>query len=151
MSVATAITQAAVDVLNAADLSLDFDAERKHKVEDKTLEDLKVVRVEAYPGGWLSELSDRGGATFDRYQVVLGVQKKMADVTDKTEFDALMDFVEEVHDLFRAQTGDGLTGYTDASWASTEVTVHYSEEDLREKGVFSAVLTMTFEIGREVD
>jgi len=146
MSIAADIADAVVAVLNGADLSMPFEAERKFQVEDVTLEDLKVLRVEAYPGPFISALKTRGGGTHDEYPIVIGIQKKLDNVTGNAEIDACLDLVEEIHDLFRGQ--GALEGYSSARWTRTEFTVPYSPEDLREKHAFSSVLTLTFEVFR---
>ncbi len=150
MSVLTDIVDAVVAALNAAELSIDFTAARRMQVTDVDIKDLSGLRLEVYPGPWTAELTTRDGDETGSYTVMVGVQakcdgKKLAE-GDTSEVDGLLDFVEEVHDLFRDE--ESLAGYADAHFVRTAQERPYSEEDLRENHVFVSVLALVFEVYR---
>ena len=103
------------------------------------LEQLKDLRVTVVPKS-ASETRLSRSDLMAEYRVDVAVQQRAA--TD-AERDALMTLVEEFAAAF---TGERLEGAAYAVCLHTDRQPIYDPEHLREHGVFTAVLTLTFEV-----
>lgn len=148
MSVLIDIAEAVKDAINAATLSLAFDAERLYVplYEIRSFADLKVsVVAAASEDERLSRSSSLG-----TYRVDVGIHKRigtgaMTEADIRAACDPLMDLAEEIGDLF---DGAPLTGYTQAKCTETAYRVVYVPQMIDTHRVFLSVVTLTFQVVR---
>jgi len=135
------IADAVVTVLNAADLSLDFTAERKYTPKFD-LHSSAAVQVAVVPKSDARNMQTRGvdGATI---QIDIGVMKKLqnAIADEATECDALLELCEEIKPLVNRER---LSGVEDSVCIGIQQEPIYSVEEVDEKRTFLTVLTATF-------
>ncbi len=132
----TDIADAVVAVLNAAELDMEFTAERTllPLYDLKTLRNLKVSVV---PKG-RKIIQGARVLTIDEIQIDIGIQKK---ISDDSELDGLMKLVEDIAGLFKAER---LAGYPNAICIKKENEPIYDPEHLRQFHQFTSVVTLTF-------
>ena len=140
MATAIQVADSVVASLNAASLSLPFEAER-HYVPDFDLADMKSLRVTVVPREMTVATVARDRLSYD-VQVDIAVQKKFAK-GDNPEIDPLLGLVEEIEGLFRLKRLDSFPG---AIWSKTEHRVIYSPEHWVELRQFTSLLTLTFRV-----
>ena len=132
------IADAMVTSLNAAELSMDFTAERAYVPSFKP-SDLIDLRVTVIPRGLQVGSGTRSEDQHD-YRIDVGVQQKF-DAGSAVELDPLMDLVEEIADHFR---GSSLDTDPAASCVAVENGPIYAQEHIREERMFTSILTFTF-------
>lgn len=132
------VADALVEVLNDADLSIEFVAIREYRpiVE---LKDISTLRVTVVPVDQELILADRTLGQSD-IRIDVGVQKKLS-VGDNEEIDVLIGFVEELIILIRETRAFGV-----ARWFKTENSPIVDHEHLIELGLFTSVLNVTMRV-----
>ena len=124
--------------LNAEDFSLDFTAVRRY-VPIFELSDLDSLQVSVIPRGREDTPLTRGTDQRE-VEIQVGVQKRVASLA-ASDVDPLVALTEEIADhLTRQHLGDS----DEYRWLRTEFTAVYSPEDLREKRVYTGVVTATY-------
>ena len=138
MSILTDLADAVVAILNAADLDMEFTAERTllPLYDLKALRDLKVSVV---PKG-RKIIQGARVLTIDEIQIDIGIQKK---ISDDSELDGFMKLVEDIAGLFKAER---LDGYPNALCIKKENEPIYDPEHLRQFHQFTSVVTLTFKV-----
>lgn len=131
------IAEAVVTELNAATLSQSFTAVRAY-VPEYDLTELASVAVTVVPRAVAAQAAGRGLMQTD-YSVDVAVQARAA--TD-TKRDALMVLAEEIAGYFNCRRLNSL----EAMWIKTEPSVVYDADQMRQLGVFTSVLSLTFRI-----
>jgi len=138
MTGAADIADAVVSELNAGEFSWAFTAVKAYRPEYE-LKDLTTLRVTVVPReaspGRLSR-----SVRWSDYRIDIGVQKK---VSSDAEADALMDLVEEIDSYLHGRT---LAGCPDAIWVGSEISGAPAEEHLRDWGVFTALVSVTYRV-----
>lgn len=146
------IADAVIEELNQAERwTVPFEAGRLYFLEpDLETFEPEDMHVTVVPGSrtWENEARSRTKAT---YTVFIVFQQKLQPNTDETiaatveeQCDPLMGFVQEVADWFNAAGSKPLTTYTDANFLNLENDPAYDAQAIRENGLFSSVLTLTF-------
>jgi hypothetical protein len=138
MSKLTDIADAVVDILNAADLDMEFTAERT-LLPIYDLKSLKILKVSVVPKGRKITQGARV-LTIDEIQIDIGVQKK---ISDDSELDDLLKLVEDIVSLFPAER---LEGYPLAICIKKENEPIYDPGHLRQFRQFTSVITLTFKV-----
>jgi hypothetical protein len=136
------IADAVVDDLNAGSFSLPFTATRAY-VPRFDLPDMADLRVTVVPKGLAIATASRADHQHD-YRVDVGVQQKFEE-GDAAELDPLMGLVEEIADMFR---GAALETDPAAVCVAVENGPIYAQEHMREKRLFTSILTLTFRVWR---
>lgn len=142
MSVLKDLANAVVAKLNAGEFSLPFTAARAY-VPVATLEELAMMRVTVVPKSLTISPLTRAKDTHS-YAVDVGVQQRV-DTSATDDTDALASLVEEIADLLRRSR---LPDFPAARWVSVENDPIYDWERLKERQVFTSVLTVTYEVDR---
>ena len=123
--------------LNAEDFSLDFTAVLRY-VPIFDLSDMDSLQVSVIPRGREDTLLTRGSDQRE-VQIQVGVQKRVASIA-ASDVNPLVALVEEIADhLTRQHLGDD-----EYRWIVTEFTAVYSPEELREKRLYTGVVTATY-------
>lgn len=146
-SVPIELAEAVKDELNSAPpgtFSKSFTATREYIVEFRVKE-LKTLRVPVVPREAEIELETRNTDRHD-YQVDVGVLER-ADLNNPDGIDALMKLVQEISDYLR-RTVFTLASGTTAVWSEIANRPLYSQQHLREEGVFLSVITVTYRVKR---
>jgi len=142
MSVILDIADAVVADLNAGSFSLPFTASRAY-IPRFDLPELAALRVTVVPKGLAIATASRADHQHD-YRINVGVQQKF-EQEDAAELDPLMELVEEIADLFR---GAALETEPQAVCVAVENGPIYAQEHMREKRLFTSILTLTFRAWR---
>ena len=127
--------EAVAAALNAGSFSRAFTATRAYLVE-RDLKDMTGLYVTVVPKDAEAATAGRSMIQHD-IRIDVGVQCKL-QTADNAEIDALMALVREIAEHLRA-TGR----FAEAVWVRSENTPVYSQEHLREKRVFTSLLTVT--------
>jgi len=135
------IAEAVKEALNGGSFSQAFGAVRAYRPE-YDLEGLKDLRVTVVPKALEVAPVSRGSANHN-VDVDVAVQKRTG--MDTSAVDALMALVEEIADYFRQKR---LPDHETAVWVGATNEPVYSPEHLREHGVFTSVLTLSFRVVR---
>ena len=133
------VAQAVADALNAHEFSVAFTAERM-ALPAFTLEEMQTLHVTVVPREIASSILDRARDE-DEVKVDVAVQKKVASAAVE-EVDPLLALVQEIADFLNR------TAMGDATWKKTENKPVYAPEHLREKRLFTSVLTLTYRLVR---
>jgi hypothetical protein len=134
----TDIADAIVEILNAADLDLEFTAERT-LLPIYDLKALKTLKVSVVPKGRKITQGARV-LTIDEVQIDIGVQKK---ISNDSELDDLLKLVEDIVGLFQPER---LDGYPPAICVKKENEPIYDPDHLRQFRQFTSVVTLTFKV-----
>jgi hypothetical protein len=142
------IADAVTNALNAASLSLTFDAQRTY-VPIHELTEIDGLLVTVVPVLLGMTIISRRDDEFT-YSVDIGVQKRigigtMSDAQIKDACDPLMGFVEEILDLFR---GEAVIAMIPARFDSATNAPIFVPSHIDEKKTFTSVLTLTFKESR---
>jgi len=113
-----------------------IDAKRLY-VPEFSVEDLKTLKISVIPVSIPEEISARGRTQLD-FMVMIGVQKKTSNLL--SEFDKLVEFMEEMNALFRFNQ----LPVTGVSWIASENDPVYDPDYATNIGVFTSVLSLTF-------
>ena len=106
-------------------------------VPDYDLAGIKTLRVSVLPADKPELLQSRNLTQRD-FMISVGVQQKVSNLT--TDFDDLVELVEEINALFRfAQLP-----VTGVSWIASEVDPVYDPDHASQMNVFTSVLNLTF-------
>lgn len=109
----------------------------RHYAPEYTLEELATLRVSVLPMEKPETLTSRSTTQRD-FTISVGVQKKTENTA--AGFDALVELVEEINDLFRFAKLPA----TGVSWVASEVDPVYDADDARTMSIFTSVLNLTF-------
>ena len=137
MSNIVAIADALVAVLKAGTFTQPFEAVRDY-VPQYDLADLKLCRVTVVPKSTAEDLATRSSVA-TTHQVDVAVQGRAPALTDR---DMLMALTLEIAAEFRMQR---LEACPDVICTRIERQALYDRDHLREHGVMTTVLTLTFE------
>jgi hypothetical protein len=144
MSLLIAVADAVTAVLNAAELSMAFEAVRVYEPRTE-LEALDVVHVSVMPAAVRIASASRAADQHD-YQVDVGVQMRPEALGENPDSaDALMRLVEEIIDLFR---GRRLATEPPVVWVGTQNEPVFSQEHLQTKHLLTSVISLTFRAWR---
>ncbi len=147
-SIIVQLAEALKTALNAAveadAFSMEFAAERYY-APSFNLKDMGTLHVSIVPKSSDESRLTRGGLS-DELQIDVSIQKKPETAT-KEEIDALMDFVKEVSEFIRTAANLTLTDGT-AKWQRAKNEPIYSPEHLKQFGLFTSLLTVTFTLSR---
>ncbi len=138
VSILTDLADAVVAVLNAAELDIEFIAERT-LLPLYDLKALRELKISVVPKGRKIVQGSRV-VTTQEIQIDIGIQKK---ISDDSELDGLLKLVEDIAGLFKAER---LEGYPNAICVKKENDPIYDPEHLRQFHQFTSVLTLTFKV-----
>jgi hypothetical protein len=149
-AVVVQIADAVVATLDAATLSLEFAAERAYVPEYSLDEGFSGLKVTVVPQGLTRTTASRGAGDYD-YAIDVAVQKRLGDglATEAENVEAadpLMEFVEEVADLF--VPGRRLADFDEAVIVGVANTPIFDPRHMAEAKVFTSLLTITFRATR---
>jgi hypothetical protein len=149
LDVHASICQAAIDLLNAASLSMGLVAERTY-LPILTLAELDSLKVPVVPRDWsLTRLSRRDDDC--DYGVDVGVFRKIADLEPES-IDPFMLLVQEIANLFRAETsidfGDPYSETGRAHLVALAIDPIFDRTLLDEKRVFASIVSLTYRAAR---
>jgi len=135
------IAKAVVNAINAATLSQPVDAKRYY-LPEFDLKEMDSLHVSVVPAELDEEVADRSRDRAE-YKIHVAVQKRVSRRDppgfDAEAIDALMHLVEEIADVFRHKVlSPGVT------WAKTENKPIYDPKQLKEHGLFTSLLELTF-------
>ena len=135
------IAQAVVDEMNDAEsaFSMPFEAVRAY-VPKYDLAEMGVLHVTVIPRSSESEQLTRSDVQED-VVIDIAVQQKVLP-TDLDAIDDLMALVREIDRFFRLRTLEAV----EASWVKSENNPIYSPEHLKEKSLFTSVLSLTYRV-----
>ena len=127
-----------VSVINGGTFTIPdvFTAERLYIPEFK-LEDVGSLKVSVIPSSRPEVVYSRDRTQVD-FVVSVGIQKATDNLL--SDFDDMVEFVEEINDLFKLKK----LPTTDASWVASETDPVYDHEYGTEMNVFTSVLSLTF-------
>ena len=127
-----------VTVINGGTFTIPdvFTAERLF-IPEFSIEDLKTLRVTVLLSQDPEELLHRRASQID-YTISVGVQKKCDNLT--TDFDALVEFCDEINELFRFTK----LPTTAVSWVSSERDPIYDPDMATQTNIFTSVINLTF-------
>lgn len=134
-----AIADAVAAALSAADLSLEFTAERSYRPAYDLADLVDTLRVSVVPQGRGATILDRGRLQRE-YLIDVAFLEKLTDLSD-ANLDALMALVEEVEALLLPKR---LAAYPAALCVAAENVPAFSPELLEEFREFASVLTLTY-------
>jgi len=145
MSLIVDVAQAVVDALNAQQesstpFSFAFTAERL-ALPMFTLEEMATLHVSVVPRDRITAILHRT-QNQDDIKVDIAIQQKLAGHST-ADVDPLLALVQEISDFLDRLPMAG------AAWMSTENKPIYAPEHLREKRMFTSVLTVTYRIWRK--
>ncbi len=150
-STAVTIADAVVDRLNAGPLPLPCTVERWY-VPVRDLKDLidEGLVLSVVPVTIEGTVLDRAGHYMEVYGVAVGIQQVigqgvMTNDQIKAAVDPLMDFAEQITELFELETIGTNPPVTCTGYTNDPI---YSPHHLDEKRVFTSVLIFTFKTGR---
>lgn len=138
MSKLTDLADAVTQLLNEAELSVEFTAERT-LLPEYDIKSLKNVKISVVPKGIVTTQGTRIHS-LDEIQVDIGIQKK---ISGESELDGLLQLVENIAGLFKPER---LSSYPSAVCVKKENEPIYDPEHLRQYRQFTSVLTLTFKI-----
>lgn len=101
------------------------------------LTDIKTLKVSVLPASQPEVIYARRQTMRD-FIINIGVQKKTGNLT--TDFDDLVELVEEINELFRFTK----LPITEANWVASETDPIYDHDYGSEMNVFTSVLSLTF-------
>jgi len=128
------------DLLNAGEFSMSFTAERAYAPSSR-LEELKDLKVWVVPKGeQITPVSRTGNNVV--YTVDVAVQKQARTVAD---CDPLMRLTEEIADYLDRRELPSVSG---AVWVGTTRRPIFRPEDLYERHLFTAVVTLSYRLVR---
>lgn len=132
------IADEVVSIINAGSYTIadTFTAER-HYVPEYELKDLTTLRVSVLLNNNPQQVIARNNTQSD-YIITVAVQKKTQNIT--TDFDELVEFVEEINALFRLNR----LPVTEVSWVASEIDPIYEPDYATRTSVFTSVLNLTF-------
>lgn len=136
MSVIVDIADAVVTVLNANDFSVAFEAARAY-VPRAELKALDGVQVTVVPRSIAVEPITRVQDS-QVVEIHVGIQQSCS-ADDLVALDALMDLVQEVRNYLKRRH------LSNAKWLSIENAPIYDPAHLREKNVFTSLITVTYQ------
>jgi hypothetical protein len=127
-----------VTVINGGSFTIpDAVVAQRLYITDHELTDLKSLKVSVMLSENPQGINARNSTQSD-YMISVGVQKKTDNIT--TDFDALVELVEEINALFRFSSLSG----TGVSWVASEIDPIYDPDHATRLGVFTSVLMLTF-------
>jgi hypothetical protein len=91
------------------------------------------------------ELSDKADTTERRFEVIIAVQKVIADKATNTECDALVAFANALLTFYKLETEFVVSGSQRAHCIERSMPVIYSPEDLDRSNRFFSVIRLKFE------
>ena len=144
-SIAVGVAKAVLDQLKAAPLSLTATYGRTYNT-DRQLKDAGTLHGDVVGAGHKLTPIARDLVARDLVVQVV-VRKRLSNASrdsDQAEQDRLMEFCEEIEDLF---VQDWVDAY-DASWLSTETTGPI-DDDYAEWRQFTVIISMTFRVSRD--
>ena len=109
----------------------------RYYVPEYKMEDIKTLKVSVIPNDNPEQLTARNVSQRD-FIISVGVQKKTTNIT--TDFDALVELVEEINAIFRF----GKLPVTNVSWIASEIDPVYDSDHATGMNVFTSVLNLTF-------
>ncbi len=127
-----------VTVINGGSFTIPdvFTAERLFVPEFK-LEDISSLKVSVLPANMPEIITARSQSQRD-FVIMIGIQKKTDNLT--TDFDDLVEFVEEINALFRFEK----LPVTEVSWIASETDPVYDPDYATQINTFTSVLSLTF-------
>jgi hypothetical protein len=134
------ITEAVRTSLAGATLSQPIVPQRLY-LPSFDLTDMTALQVSVVPAASSVAIASRRSQRED-HQVHVAVQKKV-DPTAVAAVDDLVQLVQEIDDYLRS--AGPMAG---ATWIGTALEPLYHPEHLRDKGVFTSVLTLTYRLHR---
>jgi len=129
-------------LLNQADLSLSFTAQRLHFVR-RDLQSLgSAIHVAVVPRSRETDNHSRQSVRHEP-QIMVAVQRKLDQQDQSARIDELVDLTDaiEAHLRRRALPTPALAG---VRWTRSELTLPYSAEDLDQQNLFLSILTLTY-------
>ena len=142
MSIVNQVADGVVAAIDGATLSLEATPERHYQPRFE-LAEMDTLHVSVVPKGVTINALGRDRLQYD-VQVDVAVQQRFAEGSNP-ELDPLMDYVEEIADLFRLKR---LPGELPASWIRTENDPVFAPEHMQELRQFTSVLTLTYRVVR---
>lgn len=149
-STAIIIADAVVSALIAGPLPLPFTVERWY-VPARRYQDLHNLGLvlSVVPMTIGGQILDRAGHYMEVYETAIGVQKligmgPMTNADIKDECDPLMDFVEQITEIFESEK---LPDLPIAVCTNYRVDPSYSPQFIDERKIFISVVTLTHKIG----
>jgi len=109
---------------------------------DFDVRDLSTLHVSVVPAGIEEQQESRSTSRQD-VEIQIGVQQKVTD--DNAAIDPLVLLVQEIGDFFRERR---LVNFQAAMWRRTEIRPLYFPDELRERGIFVSIPTITFRVFR---
>lgn len=145
------IADAIVDALESSVLPIAFTVERWY-VPLRDLTDLfdAGLILSVVPMTIGGNLIDRAGHYLESYETAIGIQQvigsgPMTNAEIKAACDPLMDFVEQVTEIFEAKK---LPTLPSAMCFNFRIDPSYSPQHIDERRVFTSVVTLTHRIGQ---
>ena len=142
MALIVDIADELVDALNAAEFTLEFEATRGY-VPSFEFADMETIHLTVIPKG-LTKLRVTRADSQEDYKVDVAVQQKV-EAVDAANLDPLMSLVEELADFCDALVAETTPR---AVCITVENEPIYVSEHMRERRMFTSLLTLTFRTWR---
>jgi len=137
----TDIADAVAAELNAGTFDIQFTAERC-LLPFLDVSELETLHVSVVPSETSMEFLTRQ-ADLEQHTVDVAVQKKLEDITDQTEIEALMSLTRQIAGYLRRKK---LTAMPEAGCVKTVVDPIYSYDHLLGSQCFTSVVKITYKI-----
>ena len=127
-----------VQVINAGSYTIpDTVFAVRHYIPEYELEDLTALKVYVIPESAPEQINGRAITQRD-YVISVGVSKKTNNLT--TDFDSLVELVEEINEQFRFKQ----LPTTGTNWVSSEVDPVFDLNNGTQMNIFASILSLTF-------
>lgn len=103
----------------------------------------KVYVIGGTPIGYGNR--SRTNMILGEYSVMIGFQKLVDDITDVTEIDGYVDFVQELEDMCRQEVDPTLFSFSRLEFLRDQDGMPFSFLMLRDSNVFEAYFTVTYQ------
>jgi len=148
---AITVADAVVDLINAQTWTptggpkLDFTARRLYQAPEYTPYDTKLY-VDLAIGEQTKEIADRGDRSVERtFDVVIAVQKVIANKNDLDELDALENFMGALSDFFEFEVDQGIAvGSKAIRCTDNRIAPFFNPEELDKNSRWFGLIHLTF-------
>lgn len=135
------VAEAVVEELRSGSFSQPFTPERAY-LPRHTPQQLKNLVITVVPAGWVSDMASRHATRRD-CTIQVGLQKKLV-AEDNAELDPLVGLAQELEEHFRQLKR--LPTVEAALIGVEALATPLDDEDLEQRRVFTAVLSLTFRV-----
>lgn len=142
--VAVTIRRAVAEALAGADLSQEFEPIEAYLPTFQLEEMGETLRVTVLAVDVDETAATRRGTKREDHLIQVGIQRK-CDADDVETLDGLLGLTQEVRDFLAAAAQRDMGG---ATWIGNEQKPLYHPDHLRDRGVFTAVISATYRILR---